>query len=214
MTTVGMLGGARAVERLRGRDVGDDDADLGAEAAGGDGVDDGLEVRARAGDEDAEDEGVGARGVRARRSSREDHARLEVGAVRHADDLAEVDGLLADGDERLVACARAGRRGTTNDEADAEVEDATELVLLDVLGDELEDGGALPGLGREARAEVIGEDAREVAGEAAAGDVAHGVDVDAGGEDGLDVARVEARGREERLADGLVRRAWRGDRSG
>ena len=51
--------------------------------------------------------------------------------------------------------------------------------------------------------EPVGQDARQVSGEPAAGHVAHGADVDAG-EHRLDVPRVEARRREQRFAHRLA----------
>jgi hypothetical protein len=83
--------------------------------------------------------------------------------------------------------------------ADAEVEDATGFLLLDtLLGKPREHGRTLPGVPVDLGVEPVGEDAREVAEDAATRDVCERTDIEARAE-GADVVQVEAGGREEEI---------------
>ena len=76
---------------------------------------------------------------------------------------------------------------------------ATAAALLD----QAEEGRHLPGAAADARAQALGQDARDVAGEAAARDVGEGADL-LPLEQRLERGEVAAVGREERLAHASV----------
>ena len=74
--------------------------------------------------------------------------------------------------------------GIEGDEADAHIEGAEHLVLLDIaeLLQVLEDGQNRPAAELDVGGGVFGQDARQVLGDSATGDVGHAAGVIAGGQ--------------------------------
>ena len=92
--------------------------------------------------------------------------------------------------------------GDDREVPDPEVEDAAQLVLVDMPREPLEDGRALPGVPVDLGGEAVGKHAREVALDPAAGDVREGVRAAA---QPADVVEVEPRGREQVVAVVVLR---------
>ena len=93
----------------------------------------------------------------------------------------EVRALAGDEDADHAATIRPitwpPRPGDDGAVADPEVEDAPQLVLVDVPGEPVEDGRALPGPPVDLGAQAVGDDARQVALDPAARDVREAVGV-------------------------------------
>src|SRR5829696_381949 len=89
------------------------------------------------------------------------------------------------------------RLGDDGAEADAEVEDAAQLVLVDLAAEPLEDGRPRPGVPVQVRAQALGDRPRQVALDAAPRDVGERVRALA---EPPDVVEVEPRRREQVVA--------------
>ena len=120
-------------------------------------------------------------------------AELDGGVAVAGHDLADGDGVGDGGADR-----RDGVGGDDEDHADAHVEDAVHLGVLDAaaLLDEAEDGGDVPRVEVDSGGDAVRQAAGDVALEAAAGDVGHAL-------------QAPQHGREERVVGAVGRRGGR-----